>query len=102
MTVIVYYRWKGENVATYEVSNILTKLDFVHDANVYGVEIPGKYITLVLPFFESAHEILALFDLSSNKGSGEPSLEQLHKVWMYMYMLFRLKFRQRISLDMEA
>ena len=44
MTMIVYFRWKGENVATYEVSNILTKLDFVHDANVYGVEIPGEYI----------------------------------------------------------
>ena len=42
------YRWKGENVATYEVSNILTKLDFVHDANVYGVEIPGQYIIVLL------------------------------------------------------
>lgn len=35
------FRWKGENVATYEVSNVLTKLDVIHDANVYGVEIPG-------------------------------------------------------------
>lgn len=36
------FRWKGENVATYEVSNVLTKLDIIHDANVYGVEIPGS------------------------------------------------------------
>lgn len=36
------FRWKGENVATYEVSNVLTKLDAIQDANVYGVEIPGS------------------------------------------------------------
>ncbi|XP_060561812.1 long-chain fatty acid transport protein 2-like [Ruditapes philippinarum] len=36
------FRWKGENVATYEVSNVLTKLDVIHDANVYGVEISGS------------------------------------------------------------
>jgi len=36
------FRWKGENVATYEVSNILTQMECVHDANVYGVEIPGS------------------------------------------------------------
>ncbi|XP_053405494.1 long-chain fatty acid transport protein 5-like isoform X2 [Mercenaria mercenaria] len=35
------FRWRGENVATYEVSNVLAKLDVIHDANVYGVEIPG-------------------------------------------------------------
>ncbi|KAL5004250.1 hypothetical protein ScPMuIL_017706 [Solemya velum] len=36
------FRWKGENVATYEVANVLSKLDFIHDANVYGVKIPGS------------------------------------------------------------
>ncbi|KAL3866070.1 hypothetical protein ACJMK2_043409 [Sinanodonta woodiana] len=35
------FRWKGENVSTTEVSNIITELDFIHDANVYGVTIPG-------------------------------------------------------------
>lgn len=35
------FRWKGENVSTTEVSNILTDLDFVHDACVYGVLVPG-------------------------------------------------------------
>ena len=39
--LVVYFRWKGENVATYEVANVLTKLGFIHDANVYGVEVPG-------------------------------------------------------------
>lgn len=36
-----YFRWKGENVSTTEVSNILTDLDFIQDANVYGVTVPG-------------------------------------------------------------
>lgn len=35
------FRWKGENVSTLEVANILTKLVFINDANVYGVKIPG-------------------------------------------------------------
>ncbi|XP_021368649.1 very long-chain acyl-CoA synthetase-like [Mizuhopecten yessoensis] len=36
------FRWKGENVSTNEVANVLTGLDFIQDANVYGVHIPGK------------------------------------------------------------
>ncbi|CAN9507172.1 unnamed protein product [Ophioblennius macclurei] len=35
------FRWKGENVATTEVSDILTICDCVKEANVYGVEVPG-------------------------------------------------------------
>ncbi|KAK7484499.1 hypothetical protein BaRGS_00024255 [Batillaria attramentaria] len=35
------FRWKGENVSTTEVANVITSLDFIHDANVYGVKIPG-------------------------------------------------------------
>ncbi|ESP00513.1 hypothetical protein LOTGIDRAFT_206138 [Lottia gigantea] len=36
------FRWKGENVSTTEVANILTDIDFIHDANVYGVTVPGQ------------------------------------------------------------
>jgi fatty-acyl-CoA synthase len=36
------YRWKGENVATSEVSEALTGFAGVHEANVYGVSIPGR------------------------------------------------------------
>lgn len=39
------FRWKGENVSTQEVANVLSTLDFILDANVYGVEIPGEYGT---------------------------------------------------------
>lgn len=35
------FRWKGENVATNEVSDILSKFDGIELANVYGVEVPG-------------------------------------------------------------
>lgn len=35
------FRWKGENVATTEVSDILTLSESLKEANVYGVEVPG-------------------------------------------------------------
>ncbi|CAL8243265.1 unnamed protein product [Lota lota] len=35
------YRWKGENVATTEVSDCLLAVDCVEEANVYGVKVPG-------------------------------------------------------------
>lgn len=35
------YRWKGENVSTNEVENILDGSGMVDEAIVYGVEIPG-------------------------------------------------------------
>jgi len=36
------FRWKGENVSTMEVSEVLSTFPGVVDANVYGVEVPGK------------------------------------------------------------
>ncbi|XP_041826932.1 long-chain fatty acid transport protein 6 [Melanotaenia boesemani] len=35
------FRWKGENVSTTEVSEILGFLDFIQEVNVYGVSVPG-------------------------------------------------------------
>ncbi|XP_019410886.1 PREDICTED: long-chain fatty acid transport protein 6-like isoform X3 [Crocodylus porosus] len=35
------FRWKGENVATLEVSEVIGMLDFVQEANVYGVSVKG-------------------------------------------------------------
>nr|XP_019935901.1 PREDICTED: very long-chain acyl-CoA synthetase-like [Paralichthys olivaceus] len=35
------FRWKGENVATTEVSDILTISDCLKEANVYGVQVAG-------------------------------------------------------------
>jgi fatty-acyl-CoA synthase len=36
------FRWKGENVSTTEVSEAICALPGVHEANVYGVAIPGR------------------------------------------------------------
>uniref|UniRef100_A0A8C5VH99 long-chain-fatty-acid--CoA ligase n=1 Tax=Microcebus murinus TaxID=30608 RepID=A0A8C5VH99_MICMU len=35
------FRWKGENVATTEVADIVGLVDFVQEVNVYGVPVPG-------------------------------------------------------------
>uniref|UniRef100_A0A667WMH1 long-chain-fatty-acid--CoA ligase n=1 Tax=Myripristis murdjan TaxID=586833 RepID=A0A667WMH1_9TELE len=35
------FRWKGENVATNEVSDVINVADGIKEANVYGVHVPG-------------------------------------------------------------
>lgn len=35
------FRWKGENVATSEVGEVLSQIDGIEEANVYGVAVPG-------------------------------------------------------------
>lgn len=35
------FRWKGENVATSEVEGVLSQLDWIEHAAVYGVQVPG-------------------------------------------------------------
>ena len=34
-------RWKGENVSTQEVGNLISDLDMIQDCSIYGVAIPG-------------------------------------------------------------
>ncbi len=36
------FRWKGENVATSEVAEVLLSVEGVADASVYGVPVPGQ------------------------------------------------------------
>lgn len=36
------FRWKGENVATSEVSEVMAVLPGVQEANIYGVAVPGQ------------------------------------------------------------
>ncbi|XP_075997918.1 long-chain fatty acid transport protein 2-like [Genypterus blacodes] len=36
------FRWKGENVATTEVSDVMTATECIQEANVYGVNVPGQ------------------------------------------------------------
>ncbi len=35
------FRWKGENVSTTELENVISQFDYINEAVVYGVEIPG-------------------------------------------------------------
>ncbi len=35
------FRWKGENVATTEVANVISECKDIADVTVYGVEVPG-------------------------------------------------------------
>lgn len=41
--IILLHRWKGENVSTTEVSEVLGVLDFIQEANVYGVTVQGLW-----------------------------------------------------------
>ncbi|XP_066238240.1 long-chain fatty acid transport protein 6 isoform X2 [Saccopteryx leptura] len=34
------FRWKGENIATTEVADVIGMLDFIQESNVYGVSVP--------------------------------------------------------------
>ena len=36
------FRWKGENVSTMEVAEIISSFPGIHEANVYGVEVAGR------------------------------------------------------------
>ncbi|XP_037623203.1 very long-chain acyl-CoA synthetase-like isoform X1 [Sebastes umbrosus] len=36
------FRWKGENVATNEVADVISLVDCIKEANVYGVKVPGQ------------------------------------------------------------
>lgn len=50
--IIIYvpvFRWKGENVATTEVTEILGLVDFVQEVSVYGVKIPGMFFSTCNP-----------------------------------------------------
>ena len=42
MFLFCFCRWKGENVATTEVSEVLNKFPSIMETNVYGVQVAGK------------------------------------------------------------
>lgn len=43
----IFNRWKGENVATLEVAEIIGMMDFVQEVNVYGVRVKSKIFPIV-------------------------------------------------------
>lgn len=50
------FRWKGENVSTTEVENVLTALPGVSEAVVYGVEVPHTNGRAGMVAIRSEHE----------------------------------------------
>ncbi|XP_076443429.1 long-chain fatty acid transport protein 6-like [Babylonia areolata] len=64
------FRWKGENVSTTEVANIMCSPDFIQDVNVYGVEIPGH----------SGRAGMAALTLSEGERMTPERLKQVYKV----------------------
>ncbi|KAM6289416.1 LOW QUALITY PROTEIN: long-chain fatty acid transport protein 6 [Aegotheles albertisi] len=51
------FRWKGENVATIEVSDVIVMLHFIQEANVYGVSVPAL-AGIEITFFIGVHMVL--------------------------------------------
>lgn len=51
------FRWKGENVATTEVADMIGRLDFIQEANVYGVPVPGMWMLTTLSVSFNASDI---------------------------------------------
>ena len=41
-------RWKGENVATAEVGDILTTSHCIYEANAYGVKVEGAALVVTV------------------------------------------------------
>jgi fatty-acyl-CoA synthase len=51
------FRWKGENVATSEVSEVICAFPGVKEANVYGVTIPGTDGRAAMAAISSTHDL---------------------------------------------
>ena len=41
------FRWRGENVSTMEVEAVISNIIKLNDSVVYGVEIPGMFLSVV-------------------------------------------------------
>ncbi|XP_076444292.1 long-chain fatty acid transport protein 6-like [Babylonia areolata] len=64
------FRWKGENVSTTEVANILSAPDFIDDANVYGVQVPGH----------DGRACMVALTLSTGERMTPERLQQMHRL----------------------
>ena len=56
------YRWKSENVSTAEVAEVLGRYDGIHEANVYGVKVPGHEGRAGCAALAIAPEMKEMFD----------------------------------------
>ncbi|XP_052082283.1 long-chain fatty acid transport protein 2-like [Mytilus californianus] len=82
------FRWKGENVSTTEVANIITALPFILDANVYGITVPGH----------DGRAGMASLTLNDNV---ELSVEKLHAIYNHLEQKLP-KYARPIVLRLEG
>ncbi|XP_028967870.1 long-chain fatty acid transport protein 4-like [Galendromus occidentalis] len=65
------YRWKGENVSTAEVENVISKYSIMNDCVVYGISVPGV---------DGKAGMVALLDPNLDYAKGEHLKELLARI----------------------
>jgi citronellyl-CoA synthetase len=75
------FRWKGENVSTNEIGEIINTHADIHMSNIYGVEIPGTngragMAALILREGLTGSEDLNVADLSQHLTDNLPAYAQ--------------------------
>jgi acyl-CoA synthetase (AMP-forming)/AMP-acid ligase II len=81
------YRWRGENVSTIEVENIISKHLNSREVVVYGVELPGQ---------EGRAGMAAILDSSDNIDINELSKNIINSLPSYSRPVF-LRFAKEVE-----
>ena len=98
---VILFSWKGENVATTEVANILASVPGVGDVAVYGVTLPGCEGRAGMA------AVVGKYENSKFAATGGVDLAALHQqckvdLPVYAHPLF-LRFKQRgVALEITS
>ncbi|XP_018495819.1 long-chain fatty acid transport protein 4 [Galendromus occidentalis] len=86
------YRWKGENVSTTEVENVINKYSIMNDCVVYGVSVPGA---------EGKAGMVALLDPDLEYSKGENLAHLLEKMRSEL-PAYAIPIMVRLTRELEA
>jgi acyl-CoA synthetase (AMP-forming)/AMP-acid ligase II len=82
------FRWKSENVSTAEVAECLGNFPGVVEANVYGVEVPGRFLfRLSAPPISFTSLSLINTTISSLVHVNRLLFQSIHLLFFYIYLL---------------
>lgn len=82
------FRWKSENVSTAEVAERLGNFPGVVEANVYGVEVPGRFLfRLSAPPISFTSPSLINTNISSLVHVNRLLFQSIHLLFIYIYLL---------------
>ena len=82
------FRWKSENVSTAEVAECLGNFPGVVEANVYGVEVPGRFLfRLSAPPISFTSPSLINTNISSLVHVNRLLFQSIHLLFIYIYLL---------------